>query len=892
MAGSSTPNPLGRRVPESVPATATRWPEIVEELPESRAVGEEEEEKVYVALPLEVKEGKETLQWVLKNISADEKLVILHIHRPPQLIPMMGAMVPVRQLEEHRVRSYRQQERMKVETILDEYLDICSKSKFHAEKLVFEMNDVSNGIVELVARLGIAKLVMGAAADRCYSKKMTSPKSKTAIAVQQKAHLSCKIWFVCKGHLICTRDGAIDRTVTPESPSFSSSSRSSQSGQLRSMSLPQGQTEKPNWVIVPIPRSTSEKMISHKKASVLGLTFPSPGKLTATQSKILAEGIASVTNTCEGCLKRLQSSGNSSYIFSPNSGVCSSSSSSARHDDEESGSGSRRLPHLLSEEDLQFSSPPPELEAYDLTSDVYERLQEVHLESEKLKLESYKETCKRQKAESAAFDALRKAKQVEYQYKAVLKKKQEVDEVLDFERKDTEKVKKERDEYVQELQKARDRESHLMAQITDTEHVVKEFEEKLLKALNKLQSLRTECDRLKQERDIALQEAEVLLQKKGEASNRAKNLSFSVFTYSELAEATGNFDDSLKIGEGGYGSVFKGFLRHTMVAIKMLNSQGMQGQEEFHQEMEVLSMVRHPHLVTLIGTCPEAWALIYEYLPRRSLDDRLACKGNTPPLPWHVRMRIAAEICSALIFLHSSKPHGIVHGDLKPANILLDANFVSKLGDFGISRLLGRSNVTETPFWHTIPKGTLPYMDPEFVSSGDITLHSDVYSFGIILLHLLTGMPAMGIINKVKDAVHEEQLSLMLDSSAGNWPYDKAKQVVELALRCCETSRKNRPDLARDAWRVLMPMANMNDCGSSSGSVSQGMFVPSYFICPISKELMKDPQIAADGFSYEAEAIRRWFDSGHNTSPMTNLRFAHQVLIPNRALRCAIEEWK
>lgn len=239
--------------------------------------------------------------------------------------------------------------------------------------------------------------------------------------------------------------------------------------------------------------------------------------------------------------------------------------------------------------------------------------------------------------------------------------------------------------------------------------------------------------------------------------------------------------------------------------------------------------MRHPHLVTLIGTCPEACALVYEYLPQGSLEDNLVCKDNSPPLPWHVRARISAEICSALIFLHSCKPHTVVHGDLKPANILLDSNFSSKLGDFGLSRLLVQSNTTTTLYKQTHPKGTFVYMDPEFVSTGELTPYSDVYSYGVILLRLLTGRPPLGIIKEVKEAMKGGRLHEILDVSAGDWPFVQAKQLTNLALRCCEFKRKGRPDLAQEVWRVLEPMIN----ASSFMGLTGNSCISSYFICPI-----------------------------------------------------------
>lgn len=250
-----------------------------------------------------------------------------------------------------------------------------------------------------------------------------------------------------------------------------------------------------------------------------------------------------------------------------------------------------------------------------------------------------------------------------------------------------------------------------------------------------------------------------------------------------------------------------------------------------------MSKLRHSNLVTLVGACPEIWTLIYEYLPNGSLEDRLSCRDNTPPLSWQTRIRIAAELCSVLVFLHSSKPHSIVHGDLKPSNILLDANFVSKLSDFGICRLLSRvesSSNNTTLCCRTDPKGTFAYMDPEFLSTGELTPKSDVYSFGIILLRLLTGRPALGISKEVQYAIDTGKLKTLLDPLAGDWPFVQAEQLARLALRCCEMNRKNRADLVSDVWRILEPM-RASCRGSSSfrlGSVEHCQ-PPSYFICPI-----------------------------------------------------------
>ncbi|KAF2319264.1 hypothetical protein GH714_014318 [Hevea brasiliensis] len=166
------------------------------------------------------------------------------------------------------------------------------------------------------------------------------------------------------------------------------------------------------------------------------------------------------------------------------------------------------------------------------------------------------------------------------------------------------------------------------------------------------------------------------------------DLRYRRYTIEEIETATKDFSDSLKIGEGGYGPVYRCYLDHTEVAVKVLRADAAQGKSQFQQEVEVLSCIRHPNMVLLLGACPEYGCLVYEHMANGSLDDRLFRRGNTPPLPWQVRFRIAAEIATGLLFLHQTKPEPLVHRDLKPGNILLDRNFVSKISDVGLARLV------------------------------------------------------------------------------------------------------------------------------------------------------------------------------------------------------------
>ncbi|KAL8170590.1 hypothetical protein V2J09_022394 [Rumex salicifolius] len=520
---------------------------------------------------------------------------------------------------------------------------------------------------------------------------------------------------------------------------------------------------------------------------------------------------------------------------------------------------------------------------------LYDRLDKLMQEADSLREEAYLESMKRQKAEKEAIEAALKVQAIESLYYQEQNQRREADEKLANEKKELEATKNLHAEVLEELEGVLVKKSCLEKEIEKSNLIVEQLDNKLSAAVGLLKKYKKERDDMDTYLDDALLQNELLRRQLACFEPQVSRF-FADFTHLEILHATDNFNLSWKIGEGGFGDTYKGILRHTQVAIKLLSLDNMQGPQEFQQEVDTLSKLRHPNIVTLIGVCSEASALIYEYLPNGNLDERLACKDNTPPLSWQTRIRVAAELCSALMFSHSCRPKSIVIGDLKPANILLDAHLSCKLCDFGICRAVYKGEST-TRLYKTDPKGTFAYMDPEYLSSGELTPKSDVYSFGIVLLRLMTGKSALGIVKEVQSAVDKDDLEAVLDySSGGEWPFLQAKQLVLLGLRCCEMQRKNRPDLEADVWRVLQLMW-VSSSSSYLGQDEQHDHVPSYFMCPIFQEVMQDPQIAADGFTYEAEALKGWLDSGHDTSPMTNLKLENHVLIPNRALRSAIQEW-
>ncbi|XP_075486115.1 U-box domain-containing protein 35-like isoform X2 [Primulina tabacum] len=277
------------------------------------------------------------------------------------------------------------------------------------------------------------------------------------------------------------------------------------------------------------------------------------------------------------------------------------------------------------------------------------------------------------------------------------------------------------------------------------------------------------------------------------------------YSIEDIESATEFFAQSRKIGEGGYGPVFKCHLDHTPVAVKVLRPDTTQGRSQFNQEVEILCCIRHPNMVLLLGACPEFGCLVYEYMHNGSLEDRLFRRGNTPPLSWRQRFRITAEIGTGLLFLHQTKPEPLVHRDLKPANILLDRSYVSKIADVGLARLVPPSVAdTVTQYRMTSAAGTFCYIDPEYQQTGMLGIKSDIYSLGIIFLQILTGKPPMGLSHTVQRAIEKGTFLEMLDSSVPDWPKEEALSFAKLALRCTELRRKDRPDLGK----VVLPQLN------------------------------------------------------------------------------------
>ncbi|KAK3133980.1 hypothetical protein QOZ80_6AG0543530 [Eleusine coracana subsp. coracana] len=360
----------------------------------------------------------------------------------------------------------------------------------------------------------------------------------------------------------------------------------------------------------------------------------------------------------------------------------------------------------------------------------------------------------------------------------------------------------------------------------------------------------------------------------------------------QKAETVANLlsTEKAKIGEGGYGNVYKCTLDHTEVAVKVIQQDSSDKIDEFLREVEILSQLQHPNLVLLLGFCPEIGCLVYEYMENGSLEDHLSSTKRCQPLHWFLRFQIIFEVACGLAFLHGTKPEPIVHRDLKPGNILLDKNYVSKIGDIGLAKLIS-DLVPEwlTEYNDTVIAGTLFYMDPEYQLTGTIRPKSDLYALGIIILQLLTGKRPLGLILSVEEAIKKGTLSDILDKSQTDWPIAEAEILANLGLRCTALKCRDRPNLDSE---LLPELENiLSKVTASLKQKGSSLLTPRHFICPILQEVMEDPYVAADGHTYEQRAIKAWLRK-YNISPVTKQKLPNLSIIPNHSLHAAIQQWK
>ena len=313
----------------------------------------------------------------------------------------------------------------------------------------------------------------------------------------------------------------------------------------------------------------------------------------------------------------------------------------------------------------------------------------------------------------------------------------------------------------------------------------------------------------------------VIQRKKRKSCNDSNGIKGSggvlAFTYVDLQRATKSFSE--KLGGGGFGNVFKGILSDsTGIAVKTLTG-ACQGEKQFRAEVSTIGMIQHVNLVKLIGFCSEGdrRIIVYEYMQNRSLDVHLF-RSNGTILNWGTRYQIAIGIAKGLSYLHESCRECIIHCDVKPENILLDTSFVPKIADFGMAKLLGRdfSRVLTTM------RGTIGYLAPEWISGVPITQKVDVYSYGMLLLEIVSGRRnkseecetsgdhAVYFPLKAARKVHEEDFGSLIDHQLlGEINTEEVERACKVACWCIQDNEFDRPTMGN----VVQVLEGLVDLG-------------------------------------------------------------------------------
>ncbi|KAF8700463.1 hypothetical protein HU200_034403 [Digitaria exilis] len=281
---------------------------------------------------------------------------------------------------------------------------------------------------------------------------------------------------------------------------------------------------------------------------------------------------------------------------------------------------------------------------------------------------------------------------------------------------------------------------------------------------------------------------------------------FSLYDFDQIADATGNFSDENKLGQGGFGPVYKGELSGGLeIAIKRLSSCSVQGLMEFKTEIQLIAKLQHTNLVRLLGCCVEAdeKMLIYEYMHNKSLDFFIFDAEKGKILTWQRRFRIIDGVAQGLLYLHRHSRLRVIHRDLKASNILLDRDMNPKISDFGMARIFC-SNVTEANTTRVV--GTHGYIAPEYASEGLFSVKSDVFSFGVLLLEIITGKRTAGFYQYGKffnltgyayQLWQDGKCHELVDPALGDdVPVPEVTKCLQVALLCVQDSADDRPNMS------------------------------------------------------------------------------------------------
>ncbi|XP_075648559.1 G-type lectin S-receptor-like serine/threonine-protein kinase RKS1 [Castanea sativa] len=285
-----------------------------------------------------------------------------------------------------------------------------------------------------------------------------------------------------------------------------------------------------------------------------------------------------------------------------------------------------------------------------------------------------------------------------------------------------------------------------------------------------------------------------------------RNSNLPLFDLRTIIAATDNFSIANKLGQGGFGPVYKGLLQNGMeIAVKRLSKCSGQGIEQFKIEVALIAKLQHRNLVRILGCCiyKEEKMLIYEYLPNKSLDSFIFDETKRSCLDWRKRFEIICGIARGILYLHQDSRLRIIHRDLKASNVLLDSALNPKISDFGMARIVGGDQIEANT---NCVVGTYGYMSPEYAMQGLFSIKSDIYSFGVLLLEIVTGKknstyhhdgPSSNLIGHVWDLWREDNSLKMVDPLLDEaYPANEVSRCIQIGLLCVQEHAIDRPTMS------------------------------------------------------------------------------------------------
>ncbi|GMY37017.1 receptor-like serine/threonine-protein kinase SD1-8 [Fagus crenata] len=319
--------------------------------------------------------------------------------------------------------------------------------------------------------------------------------------------------------------------------------------------------------------------------------------------------------------------------------------------------------------------------------------------------------------------------------------------------------------------------------------------------------------------DLLLNEVVISSKKEYSGERNIDDLELPLFDFDTMALATENFSDENKLGQGGFGCVYKGRLVEDQdVAVKRLSKNSGQGMEEFKNEVKLIARLQHRNLVRLLGCCVEMdeKMLIYEYMENKSLDSILFNKAKCSLLDWPRRFNIICGTARGLLYLHQDSRFRIIHRDMKASNILLDGEMNPKISDFGMARIFGKDQ-TEANTKRVV--GTYGYMSPEYAMDGQFSVKSDVFSFGVLVLEIISGKKNRGFYyanNELNLLGHAwnlwrqgKALELIDSSMRNSYSPSEVLRCIHVGLLCVQERAEDRPNMSSVVLMLSSETATM-----------------------------------------------------------------------------------